>query len=91
MSELTAFELTLLQLIRAGAGKYDWYRLETRLSRMDVPRVPDMMSVLKDMIARGLVLRYVTPASPRDRWEVTEKGRALLETAEANAPVVLAR
>lgn len=91
MSQLTTCERTLLQLIRAGAGTYDWYRLETHLSRIDVPRVPDMMSVLADMVARGLVLRHVTPGSPRDRWEVTEKGRALLETAEANVPGVLAR
>jgi DNA-binding PadR family transcriptional regulator len=91
MNELTTLELTLLQLINEGAGKYDWYRLETRLSRMNVPRVPDMMSVLQDMTARGLVRRYVTPGSPRDRWEVTEKGLAVLQAGEANQRMILAR
>lgn len=83
MDELTSLELVLLRIIAEGKGKLGWYQIGVRLSRMNVPRELDMMSTLKGMIAHDLVVRHVMPGSPHDQWEVTEKGRAVLEAAEA--------
>ena len=91
MNKLTTLERALLQIVHEGAGQWGWYQLATRLSRMDVPRVPDMLSTLKDMAGRGLVQRHVVPGSPQDRWEVTEKGFAVLKASEADQTLVLAR
>jgi PadR family transcriptional regulator PadR len=40
-----------------------------------------MMTVLKNLCQRGLVKRYVEKESPRDRWELTSKGEALLKNS----------
>ena len=76
--QLTQLELVLLQLIEKGKGQWSWYELANALSRRDVPREPDMMTVLKDLAQRELVKRYVEKESPRDRWELTSKGEFLL-------------
>lgn len=84
MNKPTLLELTLLRIIHRGNGQANWYQLETGLSRMDVPRVPGMMTVLNEMVARGIVTRRVTPGSPFDKWQLTEDGLALLEAAETD-------
>jgi PadR family transcriptional regulator PadR len=77
--QLTQLELVLLQFVERGKGKWSWYELANALSRRDVPREPDMMTVLKNLAQQGLVKRYVEKESPRDRWELTSKGEVLLK------------
>jgi PadR family transcriptional regulator PadR len=77
--QLTQLELVLLQLIERGKGQWSWYELANALSRRDVPREPDMMTVLKNLAERGLVERYVEKESPRDHWKLTSKGEFLLK------------
>jgi PadR family transcriptional regulator PadR len=74
--QLTQLELVFLQLIERG--KWSWYELANALFRRDVPREPDMMTVLKNLAQPGLVKRYVEKESPRDRWELTSKGEDLV-------------
>ncbi|MDF2388141.1 hypothetical protein JMG10_42355 [Nostoc ellipsosporum NOK] len=76
--QLTQLELVLLKLVAQGQGNWSWYELANSLSRLDVPREPDMMVVLKDMVAKGLVERHIQPGSPRDRWELTPTGTKIL-------------
>lgn len=77
--QLTQLELVLLELILKGQGQWSWYDLANALSRRDVPREPDMMTVLKKMIERGLVQRYIEKDSPHDRWKLALKGELLLK------------
>jgi DNA-binding MarR family transcriptional regulator len=76
--QLTQLEFVLLELVAKGEGKWSWYELANALSRRDVPREPDMMVVLKQLAADGLLIRYVEAESPRDRWELTAEGNAIL-------------
>jgi PadR family transcriptional regulator PadR len=77
--QLTQLELVLLQFVERGKGEWSWYELANALSRRDVPREPDMMTVLKNLAQQGLVKRYVEKESPHDRWELTSKGEVLLK------------
>lgn len=77
--QLTQLELMLLQLIEKGKGQWSWYEIANALSRQDVPREPDMMTVLKNLARQGFVKRYIEPGSPRDRWELTSEGELLLQ------------
>ncbi len=79
LTQLTQLELVLLKLVAKGQGKWSWYELANALSRRDVPREPDMMVVLKKLIADGLIQRYIETDSPRDRWELTTEGEILLK------------
>lgn len=72
---LTQLEFVLLQLVAKGEGKWSWYEIAQALSRLDVPREPDMMQVLKKLAAEGFLNREVQPGSPRDRWELTLSGQ----------------
>ncbi|NES99453.1 MAG: hypothetical protein F6K61_02555 [Sphaerospermopsis sp. SIO1G1] len=76
--QLTQLELALLKLVAKGKGNWSWYELANALSRLDIPREPDMMVVLKDMITKDLVERHIQPGSPRDRWELTPVGTKIL-------------
>ncbi len=76
--KLTQLELVLLKLVAKGEGNWSWYEIATSLSRLDVPREPDMMIVLKNLAAEGLLRRYVEQGSPRDRWELTPAGNKIL-------------
>jgi PadR family transcriptional regulator PadR len=76
--KLTQLELVLLKLVAKGEGNWSWYEIATSLSRLDVPREPDMMIVLKNLAAEGLLKRYVELDSPRDRWELTPAGNKIL-------------
>lgn len=87
MKPLTTLELALLRLIHKRAGEASWYQLETGLSRLDVPRTPDAMTVLNELGARNLVVRSVTPGAAFDRWELTEQGRMALAAADAEPMV----
>lgn len=78
--QLTQLELVLLQLIETGQKQWSWYELANALSRREVPREPDMMTVLKNLAERGLVKRYTKKESPQDRWELTIKGEFLLKS-----------
>jgi len=73
-NKITQLESLLIQLVAKGKGNWGWYELANALSRRDVPREPDMMTVLKKLDADGLLKRYVQPGSPRDRWELTAAG-----------------
>ncbi|MEA5551039.1 hypothetical protein VB713_08615 [Anabaena cylindrica UHCC 0172] len=48
------------------------------LSRLDLPREPDMMVVLKNLVARGLLERHIQTGSPRDRWNLTPASTKIL-------------
>ncbi len=76
--QLTQLELVLLQLVAKGKGSWSWYELANSLSRLDVPREPDMMIVLKDLATKGLLERHIQPGSPRDGWELTPAGTKVL-------------
>ncbi|MFB2772213.1 hypothetical protein ACE1AT_23435 [Pelatocladus sp. BLCC-F211] len=76
--KLTQLELVLLKLVAKGEGNWSWYEIASSLSRLDVPREPDMMIVLKNLAAEGLLRRYVEQGSPRDRWELTSAGNKIL-------------
>ena len=84
MAEGTQLELVLLDLVRQGRGTWGWYQIETKLSRIEVPRAPNAIAILKEMAQRGLVMRYVEPGSPNDRWELTPDGASLLESKKAD-------
>jgi len=71
---MKVLDLVILKLIHEGNGQWGWYQLETRLSRMEVPRSPDLMTVLKSLSSQGLIVQRLTEGSPNDRWEITEKG-----------------
>jgi PadR family transcriptional regulator PadR len=70
-----AMETLLLGFIEKAQGEASWYNLAMRLSRTPAPRVPDMMMVLRRLVASGLICRFVIEGSPEDRWELTEEGR----------------
>ncbi|WYL97329.1 MAG: hypothetical protein HEQ35_29200 [Gloeotrichia echinulata IR180] len=76
--KVTQLELVLLELVAKGEGNWSWYEIANHLSRLDVPREPDMMVVLKNLAAKGLLTRYVQPGSPRDRWDLTPTGTKML-------------
>lgn len=86
-NELTQLELILLQLVAKGEGIWSWYEIAQALSRLDVPREPDMMEVLKKLAAEGFLTREVQPGSPRDRWELTQAGKKRLSDAKAGRTV----
>ncbi len=88
-TQLTQLEFILLELVAKGEGKWSWYELANALSRRDVPREPDMMVVLKQLAADGLLQRHVEAGSPRDRWELTDEGNAILK-AEKQEKIKLA-
>ena len=73
--KLSELERVLLRLVDKGGGQWGWHQLASHLSRMDVPRQPDMMTVLKKLAAEGLLVRHVTEGSPNDRWDLTEEGK----------------
>jgi PadR family transcriptional regulator PadR len=76
--QLTQLQLVLLLLVDKGRGNLSWYELANSLSRLDIVREPDMMVVLKDLVAQGLLERHIQPGSPRDRWEITPVGTEFL-------------
>ena len=71
MTKLTQLEFALLELVKKGKGHWGWHQIESRLSRMVVPHTPSAMSVLKELAARGLVLRFMEEGSPNDRWGIS--------------------
>lgn len=82
-TQLTQLELVLLKLVIKGKGQWSWYEIASHLSRLDVPREPDMMVVLKKMVADGFLNRYVESGSPRDRWKITPEGiEKLIESTQ---------
>ena len=81
---LTNLERVILELVSKGKGKWGWYQICTRLSRMEVDRDPDPMTVLKELSSRGLVLRHVKPESPDDRWAITNAGAEVLKSGHNN-------
>jgi len=91
LPQLTQLELVLLELVAKGQGKWSWYELANALSRRDVPREPDMMVVLKKLMADGLIQRYIETDSPRDRWELTTEGTILLTDATDSELITLCK
>ncbi|AUX35896.1 MULTISPECIES: hypothetical protein [Sorangium] len=79
MSELSALEAALLQIVNEGRGEYSWYAIVSHLSDMDVPRDPDAMVALKELARCGLLRRHVNPGSPQDKWEITSIGLEALQ------------
>lgn len=71
-------ERTVLQLVRDGRGQASWHRLASRLPSFNVPLVPDLMVVLNDLKARGLVTQTLAGAG-MDRWAITPAGEARLD------------
>lgn len=86
--QLTQLELVLLKLVVKGQGNWSWYELANSLSRLDVPREPDMMAVLKDLVAKDLLERHILPGSPRDRWELTPAGTKILMEYQYHQDIV---
>lgn len=80
---LTQLEFVLLELVAKGEGKWSWYEIAQALSRLDVPREPDMMQVLKKLAAEGLLNREIQPGSPRDRWQLTEQGKSTIRMSNS--------
>ncbi|MDH6059940.1 hypothetical protein NWP17_05730 [Chrysosporum bergii ANA360D] len=80
--QLTQLELVLLKLVAKGQGNFSWYELANSLSRLDVPREPDMMTVLKNLVAKGLLKRHIQPGSPRDSWDLTPTGMKMVMQCE---------
>ncbi|HLP88288.1 MAG TPA: hypothetical protein VK184_06815 [Nostocaceae cyanobacterium] len=78
----------LLKLVAKGEGKWSWYEIANSLSRLDVPREPDMMVILKDMQSKGWLQRYIQPGSPRDRWELTPDGNKILMEDQYNRDIL---
>jgi hypothetical protein len=79
-------ERVVLHLVREGAGNASWHRLATRLPSFDVPLVPDLMEVLRDLNARGLVTQTLV-SSGMDRWAITPQGIAQLEGKTIAGPL----
>lgn len=78
MDTLSQLDRLLLDAVTEGRGEWSWHQIARHLADVDAPREPDMMVSLKDLVARGLLGRETTPGSPRDRWWVTDAGRAAL-------------
>lgn len=89
--KLTRLELVLIQLVAKGNGNWSWYEIASHLSRLDVPREPDMMVVLKKLAAEGLLKRYVQTGSPRDRWELTSTGVLVVEAEQTKRKKIYKR
>lgn len=80
-------ERTVLHLVREGGGQASWHRLATRLPSYDVPLQPDLMKVLQDLKARGLVTQTLAGGG-MDRWAITPAGVAALDgTAPPGGPL----
>lgn len=88
---LTQLEFVLLQLVAKGEGQWSWYEIAQALSRLDVPREPDMMQVLKKLATEGFLNREVQPGSPRDRWELTEAGKSKIQMDKRPTTIELLR
>src|SRR5262249_33108621 len=80
-------ERTVLRLVREGGGRASWHRPATRLPAFDGPLDPDVMTVLEDLQARGLVTRTLVGGG-MDAWAITPSGEALLDSpAPAAGPL----
>jgi hypothetical protein len=75
-----ALERALLMLVDQGGGAASWHWLATRLPLHEVPLVPDAMTALKALRARGLVGDRPAPSGAKgmDAWSITGTGRARL-------------
>jgi hypothetical protein len=71
-------ERAVLRLVRDGRGRASWHSLATRLPSFPVPLVPDVMTVLKDLLVRGLVSRVLRDGG-MDAWAITAAGHAYLD------------
>jgi hypothetical protein len=64
----------VLELVRAGGGRASWYTLGSRLPLLDVPLDPDVMTVLRELRARGWVTRTLVGGG-MDAWGSPPRGR----------------
>ncbi len=83
---LDRLDRTVLELVAQGHGYRGWHELATRLSALDVPRQPDLMTVLGRLQSRGLVVRIPRQAGS-DHWAVTGQGVAALRAPTPLEPV----
>jgi hypothetical protein len=81
-------ERAVLEILERG-GPLGWHEIAVRLGNRDVPRDRDLMTVLKAMRDRGLVVS-VRHEGERDRWEITAPGRALLTPATPDNDLIAA-
>jgi DNA-binding PadR family transcriptional regulator len=71
------FEILLLRLVAKGDGKWSWYEIGNRLPGDHLHRAPEMYTVLEKLAKEGFIVLH--PAKPLDKWELTLKGREVLE------------
>lgn len=86
MSEvgLGEHERGVLELVRDGGEQASWYWLGKRAPLRGLPPVPDLMAVLKELRARGLVESREVGGG-MDRWRLTPAGEAALAGTGAAA------
>lgn len=87
---LTALERGLMELIREGGEQASWYWLGKRVGPRGLPVSPDMMTVLRALLARGLVARRDVGGG-NDRWWLTPLGDAVLDRRFPAGPLSPAR
>jgi hypothetical protein len=80
--ELSEHERGVLELVRDGGEQASWYWLAKRVPLRGLPLVPDVMTVLKELRARGLVADREL-GDGMDRWWLTPAGEAALAGAAA--------
>ena len=72
------FEMVLLQLVAKGNGKWSWYEIGNRLPGPYLDKSPEMYKVLEKLAGEGFIV--LRSAKPLDKWELTSKGKEVLET-----------
>lgn len=76
----------VLSIVRQGEGTFSWYNIERRLSNEDVPRQFDLMAILIELSAVGLVVRNQAHGSEDSTWELTDSGVHYLTGPVDHAP-----
>lgn len=84
--DLSLLERTVLGIVHQARGRADWHAVATRLSTLDVPRQPDVLTVLGRLQRLGLVVRVIR-GQGADHWAMTARGSALVQADTGAAGV----
>ena len=76
MTDLTDFDILILQLVEEGNGQWRWYQMGHLILQWVLRYRPDMYEVLTQLAAN----RLITPGSwPLEKWTIIDKVRQILD------------
>lgn len=80
---MTPFRLAVLKIVSDQDGKCSWYQIERTLGRRGVIPDENVMTVLREFTAAGLIAEVPQPANPaQPLYKLLDKGKeALLQQA----------